>query len=288
MSPRWASIASCLRAPGSTQYHFNQSAPSGSHVSCLPLALTNWSPALTSQSLLAPSGGVSSGSRGRSQLCAACYSGVAICRRKANPPSLPLVSWLPCYLFSNGRRFDCLMLKNVSSVYPKGWKDGRRTRKGIPRSTPSRRNWGLQSSKYPRKANSAHFMRNLGGFKAQSLLFCSSHHVIAPGPYLTIWGGTPRQPIVSPAGGAPLRKSQQQGLVDEEITRLADFYHTVVAKTRSMQTETEDWLVGAYRQQTYSQIRDFAQFVQRLKHADGLVLARCEAIYDRVLVLSHR
>ncbi len=102
--------------------------------------------------------------------------------------------------------------------------------------------------------------------------------MIAPGPHLTIWGSEQT---------APTGAGQSEGRPSVGCS-LADFYETVMGKTRSMRREAEDWLVGAYRQQTYSQVREFAQFATRLKRADGLVLARTEFIYDRIMVLPNR
>uniref|UniRef100_A0A5K3EW86 Ribonuclease P/MRP protein subunit POP5 n=1 Tax=Mesocestoides corti TaxID=53468 RepID=A0A5K3EW86_MESCO len=109
----------------------------------------------------------------------------------------------------------------------------------------------------------------------QILLVSLGHLVVTPGPHLTIWSGHESQ------------SASHAGSPQEGDSTLADFYHMLINKTQFMQREAEDWLVGAYRQQAYTQVREFTQFINQLKHADGLLLARAELIYDRVIVRSN-
>ncbi|VDL99548.1 unnamed protein product [Schistocephalus solidus] len=114
------------------------------------------------------------------------------------------------------------------------------------------------------------------------------HMVITPGPHLTIWSHT--RPVTAkklesnkstPSSNSP---DSQSGM---ENADLADFYHMLTERTRLMISESEEWLVGAYKQRTYTQIRDFCQFLHKLRHADSCLLAKTETIYRKVLVLPN-
>uniref|UniRef100_A0A0X3P836 Phagocyte signaling-impaired protein n=1 Tax=Schistocephalus solidus TaxID=70667 RepID=A0A0X3P836_SCHSO len=122
----------------------------------------------------------------------------------------------------------------------------------------------------------------------QLLLTSLGHMVITPGPHLTIWSHT--RPVTAkklesnkstPSSDSP---DSQSGM---ENADLADFYHMLTERTRLMISESEEWLVGAYKQRTYTQIRDFCQFLHKLRHADSGLLAKTETIYRKVLVLPN-
>ncbi|KAL7064740.1 hypothetical protein AAHC03_04894 [Spirometra sp. Aus1] len=122
----------------------------------------------------------------------------------------------------------------------------------------------------------------------QLLLTSLGHLAITPGPHLTIWSRTRQVAAKKLEPNKPTASSDSpddQG--DTEHADLADFYHLVTERTRLMISESEEWLVGAFRQRTYTQIRDFCQFLHKLRHADSCLLAKTETIYRKVLVLPN-
>ncbi|KAL5110501.1 N-alpha-acetyltransferase 25 NatB auxiliary subunit [Taenia crassiceps] len=93
---------------------------------------------------------------------------------------------------------------------------------------------------------------------------------MAPGPILTIFGN---QPPSTP-------------LPDQPNVNLTKHHQMMINKIRSIQREVENWLVCAYRRQTFSRIHEYTQFLYKLGHSDSLLLAQTELIYHKVLVIS--
>ncbi|CDS42438.1 peptide alpha N acetyltransferase [Echinococcus multilocularis] len=94
---------------------------------------------------------------------------------------------------------------------------------------------------------------------------------MAPGPVLTIFGNRPLSTT----------------LPDQTNVNLIKYHEMMVSKVRSIQRETESWLVCAYRRQTFSRIHEYTQFLYKLGHSDSLLLAQSELIYYKVLVASN-
>ncbi|KAL5964815.1 N-alpha-acetyltransferase 25 NatB auxiliary subunit [Taenia solium] len=95
---------------------------------------------------------------------------------------------------------------------------------------------------------------------------------MAPGPVLTIFGNQP------PSTALP----------DQSNVNLTKYHQMMVNKIRSIQREVENWLVCAYRRQTFSRVHEYTQFLYKLGHSDSLLLAQTELIYHKVLVTSDR
>ncbi|VDK37631.1 unnamed protein product [Taenia asiatica] len=93
---------------------------------------------------------------------------------------------------------------------------------------------------------------------------------MAPGPVLTIFGNQP------PSTALP----------DQSNVNLTKYHQMMVNKIRSIQREVENWLVCAYRRQTFSRVHEYTQFLYKLGHSDSLLLAQTELIYHKVLVTS--
>ncbi|VDM32889.1 unnamed protein product [Hydatigera taeniaeformis] len=102
----------------------------------------------------------------------------------------------------------------------------------------------------------------------EALNISIGYAAMAPGPILTIFGN----------------QHPSTALPDQLNVNLLKFYQTMVTKIRSIQRETENWLVCAYRRQAFSRIHEYTQFLHKLGHSGSLLLAQTELIYHKVLV----
>lgn len=54
-----------------------------------------------------------------------------------------------------------------------------------------------------------------------------------------------------------------------------------------MVQETEECLVNAYKKKTYTMIREFTLFLDRLRHADLFLIVRMELLYVQLITSSN-